>query len=319
MRILRLIFSAFLLFSVVTVVGFFFTREVLLYWGASKIKNSIRELSHAQSRGSFVDQCAELGAVAVSSQSFIDYQIRFITSSEYLVETVCDGFEFDPITISQSSLPQFVTKVPGTSGLIMGPEQNGIELEVFANEIAQLTKTTGFDLKFLGKKKALVVENGVLIKDNVQGLLGDGPVTVCEGYGYVCCNEVTHFGVGDKIIGLPDCAQSCFASCATRPVLLSFNTNPLLDSKTRSVSVTANSPVEFTFVANAGEGTSLSGVLDFGDGIKAMISGLAGQTAHTYECLQSICEYTASIVLEDNWGSKSVSLDLSKIKIIVTR
>ena len=319
MRILRLIISAFLLFSIVIVGGFFVLRELLLYWGTSNIRSSLRELSLSASRGSYSSQCSALGSSLVAGESLVTYQLRFITSSDYLVEAVCEGFQYDPIIIAQGSLPEFVTKVPGTSGFKLSFEQSGIQLEVFAPEIAQMTKTTGFDFSFLTKQKEIIAENGVVVKDAVAQQLGNGPVTVCVGYGYQCCNEVSHFGVGDRITGLPDCEQSCYAACATRPVLLSLNTNPLLDPRTRTITIPSGSPVEFTYVADSGEATSMSGILDFGDGKKAPVSGLAGHFSHTYECLSSRCEYVASVTLEDNWGVKSANLQMSKVTIIVTR
>lgn len=319
MRILRLIISAFLFFLVIAIGGFFIMREVLLYWGSNNIRNSLRELSLAQNRGTYGSQCSALGATTVTGEHLVSYQLRFISSTEYLVEAVCEGFSFDPIQIAQGSLPQFVTKVPGTSGFLMSFEQTGIELEVFATEIAQISKTTGFDFSFLGKKRALVTENGVVIKDATLNFVGNGPVTICGGYGYKCCNEITHFGVGDRIIGLPDCEQSCYSACTTRPVLLSFNTHPLIDPRTRTITIASGTPVEFTFVADRGEATTINGILDYGDGAKTPISGLAGQISHTYECNTSSCEYIASVVLEDNWGAKSAPLEISKVKIIVTR
>jgi hypothetical protein len=319
MRILRLIISAFLFFAVVIVGGFFILRAIMLYRGSYKISSSLRELTVAKNRGSYGSQCALLGSNAIAGELPVTYQLRFISSSEYLTEAVCDGFRYDPILINQGKLPQFITKVPGKSGFLLNLENTGIEIEVFALEIENISKATGFDFSSLSKINSLVAQNGVLIKDVVIDITNDGPITMCSGYGYECCNEVSHFGTGDKIIGLNDCEQSCYAQCSTRPVLLSFNTFPLLDPKTRSITVTSGSPVEFTYVADSGNADSMSGVLDFGDGDKAPISGLAGQVSHTYECTRSRCEYSVLLSLEDNWGVKSANLQTNKLKIIVTR
>lgn len=321
MRILRLLISAFLFFAVISLGGFFLTRELLLFWGKSNIRNSLKSLNLARTAGSYTAQCLDLGANIVTGEQIATYQIRFISSSEYRVEVVCEGFLYEPIVISQETLPNFVTKVPGTSGLFSSPtRQSGIDLTVFSEEIKKLTESTGFDFSLLSRHEPIIVENGVIIADvDIPLTVGSGPVTICQGYGYECCNEISHFGVGDKITGLTDCQQSCYSSCATRPVLLTFNTNPVLDPATRTVQVTSGSPVEFTFVADFGKATSISGILDFGDGTKAPVSGLAGQTAHTYECASARCSYTAKITLEDNWGVKSADVALSKITIVVTR
>ncbi len=320
MRILRLIISAFIFFLVISVGGYFLSREALLFWGTNTIRNSLKTANQAKNKNSFASQCIELGANPVSGENIVTYQLRFLSSSEYLVEAVCEGFQYDPITIAQAKLPQFVTKVPGNSGFFVGKDvQSGIEIEVLALEIDKLIAATGFDFSFLQKQKQLIAENGVLIHDVSQGYLGNGPVTVCEGYGYTCCDSVAQFGVGDRITGLTDCESQCFSSCASRPLVLSFNSNPILDPRTRQVEVVSGTPVEFTYVADAGKAEIVSGILDFGDGKKAQLSGLAGQTAHTYECLRRQCEYTAKIILEDNWGVKSADLGITKVKIIVTR
>ena len=294
-------------------------RELMLYWGTSNVRSSLKEMTLAKNRGSFGSQCNELGSRAVGDSSLVSYQLRFISSSEYLVEAVCEGFQYDPILISQGSLPEFVTKVPGTSGFSLNHQQSGIDLEVFESEINKLSETTGFDFSFLTKHKSLVTQNGVLIKSEELGVINDGPVTVCSGYGYQCCNEVSHFGIGDRITGLPDCEQSCYSACASRPVVLSFNSNPLLDQKTRTVPVSSGSTVQFTFVADSGKANSMSGILDFGDGDKAPISGLAGQVSHIYNCKLARCEYDVRITLEDNWGVKSADLETNKMKVIVIK
>lgn len=319
MRILRLLISAFIFFIIIVVGGFFLVREGLLYWGSSNVRGSLREMVQAKNRGSFGSQCTQLGSVAIGDEQLVTYQVRFITSSEYLVEAVCEGFQYDPITIEQGSLPQFVTKVPGSSGFRYSYDAHGIELEVFSSEVAALSKATGFDFSFLVKKKTLIVDQGILIKSDATSFLGEGPVTICAGYGYECCNEVSHFGVGNQIIGLPDCENSCFSSCASRPVLLSFNTNPLMDPKTRSITIGPGDSVMFTFVADSGEAKSMSGVINFGDGQKAPISGLAGQVSHDYACASTKCTYVASLVLEDNWGVKSAELQTSKVTILVVK
>lgn len=320
MRILKIILSAFLFFAVIVFVGFFLGREVLLYWGENKVRTALRELTITQRRGAFETQCNELGATPIGGEAAVTYQLRFISSSEYLVEAVCEGFAYDPITIAQGALPQFVTKIPGTSGFMLdGMVRNGIELEVFALEIEALSKATNFDFTFLSRNKSIVAENGVVIKNSSVTTVSEGPVTSCPGYGYQCCNEVSHFGVGSKITGLPDCEQSCYARCATRPVLLSLNTNPLVDIQTRTLKAEAGVPVEFTYVADFGDADSGTGILDFGDGKKSPISGLAGKVSHTYECPSGYCEYVASITLEDSWGVKSAQLQTSTVKIVIVR
>ncbi|MBP7740746.1 hypothetical protein KA089_01015 [Candidatus Woesebacteria bacterium] len=319
MRILKLLFTAVILFVLISVSLFFVARESLLFWGTSKIKNSLSTLNLSRNRDSYLSQCKKLGSNFVSGQEIITYRLRFLSSKEYLLEAVCDQFSYDPILIEQVILPQFVTKVPGTSGFVLSTQQSGIELQVFADEISKIAQATKMDLSKMLKKKVLVAQDGLIISDSKNGFIGGGPVTSCNGYGYTCCQAVSQTGVGDKISGLVDCEDSCYYSCATRPVVLSFNTNPLFDPRERSVEVNTDETVEFTYVADAGQSNTVGGVLDFGDGKKLPISGLAGQSSHTYTCAKTRCEYTAKLVLEDNWGVESADTNINKIKIIVRK
>jgi hypothetical protein len=317
MRILSQILSVFLLLCVGLVAGFFLTRELLLYQGKSQLRTSLQQLSVARNQGTYESQCRQLGSSASGSDGLVKYQLRFVSSYEYVTEAVCEGFSHNPISMSREIFPRYVSKVPGTSGFVVSANPNGIEIEAFADEIQQFAELTRFDLAYLKKVETIVAENGVIVRDADQGLVGGGPVTVCEGYGYQCCNTVSHIGMGERILGLTDCDQNCYRTCATRPIILSFNSNPMLDFSTRSVNVRSGETVEFTFVADAGSADSLVGILDFGDGNKLPISGLAGQVTNTYRCGSNTCEYEAKLVLEDNWGVVSAETGISKIKVVV--
>lgn len=319
MRIIKLLFSAIIIFFIITVAGFFVARESLLFWGTSKIKNSLGTLTLSKSRDSFISQCKQLGSTFVNGEDIVTYRLRFLSSNEYLLEAVCSQFSFDPILMEQVVLPSFVTKVPGTSGFLLSSKPNGIELQVFSEEINKISEAIKIDLSSLLRRKTIIAEEGVIISNANEALLGGGPVTSCNGYGYECCQDVSQTGVGNKITGLVDCEKSCYSSCATRPVVLSFNSNPLFDPKARSLTTSSGGTVEFTYVADAGKATTVGGILDFGDGKKLPISGLASQSSHTYTCTKASCEYTVRLVLEDNWGVESAETNISKIKIIVRK
>lgn len=318
MRVLRFIFTAFVLFCVIAVLGFFVTREALLFWGTSKIRGSLRTLSNSLSKSAFSSQCLELGATPIANAPLVSYQLRFLSSTEYVLEAVCDGFPYEPIRLGQEQLPTFVSKVPGGSGLfVQRGVQSGIALSVFADEITAVSQALDFELDFLTREKPIIAEGGVLIQDPGGLITTNGPVTQCEGYGYECCDTVAQFGVGDRITGLVDCESTCYAQCASRPLILSLNSNPIMNPNTRTATVQTGTSVEFTYVADDGEASSISGVMDFGDGVKVPVSGLAGQTAHTYTCARSRCTYTAQLKLTDNWGIESADVGISKITIVV--
>lgn len=318
MRILKLFFSALVIVTISTVIGLFALREALLFWGGSTVRKSLQTVVLTQNRGGYTSQCQQLGSTALSGEQLVKYQLRFLSSTEYVLEAICEGFSFDPILIERKSLPKFVTKVPGTSGFLLTLDNSGIGLQVFAQEIKKATQMSGIDFSFFLKQKNIIAQNGIVVDDTELYALGNGPVTSCEGYGYQCCNETSHVGLGDKINGLVDCELSCFSSCATRPIILSFNSSPLMDPVTRTSTIKNGDVVEFTYVADAGAADSVAGVLDFGDGKKLPVTGLAAQTSHTYTCQLYQCTYEVSLVLEDNWGISSAPTTVSKITILVT-
>ncbi len=319
MRVLKLLFSALVIFLVLTLIAFFITREALLYLGTSRIKSSLRELSLARNKGSFVSQCKQLGSTYTAGEDIVSYQLRFLSSQEFVLEAVCNQFPLDPITIKRVSLPQFVSKVPGTSGFKLNYSQNGVELQVFAQELEKLQEASNLDLSKLVRVKDLVADDGVVIASGSNGYLGNGPVTTCVGYGYQCCEDVTHIGVGNRIEGLVDCEQNCYLTCAKRPVILSFNTNPLVNPSMRTLHINNGETVEFTYIADAGKNVSVVGVINFGDGKKTSVSGLAGQTSHVYSCTKSSCDYLTQLFLEDNWGVKSADTHISRIRVVVRK
>lgn len=319
MRILKLFFSAIIFFVIITIVGFFIAREALLFWGTSKIKNSLATLSQARNRDSFAAQCKQLGSTYVGGEELVTYRLRFLSSDEFLLEAVCSQFSQDPILIEQVDLPQFVSKVPGTSGFILNSRQSGIELQVFSDEINKIASLIKIDLSSLLRVKSLVAEDGVIVSVGQNESVGSGPITSCGGYGYQCCQDVSQTGVGDKIVGLADCEKNCYSSCVTRPIILSFNSNPLFDPRLRTLEATSGDTVEFTYVVDSGNASSVVGILDFGDGKKLPISGLAGQSSHTYTCNKNSCEYIVRLVLEDNWGVESSDTNISKIKIVLRK
>lgn len=76
-------------------------------------------------------------------------------------------------------------------------------------------------------------------------------------------------------------------------------------------------PLNLLYVADAGKETTVGGVLDFGDGKKLPVTGLAGQSSHTYTCNRTQCEYLVQLTLEDNWGVESSETNISKINVVV--
>lgn len=321
MRIVRylLIFTALVL--ILGVGSFFVVREALLYWGTQSLVESLRSLKESATSGLFEIECArKTGGTGFEVTSDpVTVQLRFLSSEEYVLEAVCAGFPQSPILIKQQTLPPFITKVPGTSGFIWEElHQSGVELAVFSQLEKQLSDISKFDLGFISKSRGIMVDDRVIVtRASVQPDLSAGPETSCEGYGYTCCNETAEMGAGSQITGLPSCPERCFAACVARPVVLSFNSNPFFDVKTRTVSIGSGETVEFRYVGSS-TSNGLQAVVDFGDGKQGMAEGTQGSIVHNYTCNQAACAYPARIILRDAWGVESIDTPVSKITINVT-
>ena len=313
MRVLSLLIKLFSLLFVLVVVVFLIGREVVLSMGVSNIKDSVLTLRDHQKRSTYYDVCNRKGSQVIEGFEFVTYQLRFTSSTEYVLEAVCAQLEFDPVLIEKKSLPRFVSKVPGASGFLMSRDKvTGIELEAFG-EIEKM-----LDLSFpISKQKTVAVNNMQLVYPQTDQFFDEGPVSSCEGYGYLCCDNLTQQGIGEQISGADGCPDTCFADCETRPSLLSFTTNPLLNPKTRTIQISRNSGLEFHFVVDGGDSRAVKVNIDYGDGETESVSAEEGRSIHRYACSTHYCRYQAHIELEDNWGVKSVETSINRINIEV--
>lgn len=305
MRVIRFLLSAFLILGVVGTVGGLITREILLQLGVGTIKNSLSVMRRSSGGGgatAYIQQCQQKGVIVAPGESYIgSLQLRFTSSTEYVVEVVCGTFVLDPIQIETKELPPFVKKVVGSSGITWGTGRSGVVLEV------------------LGRRMSVGIENELTFTENgVAANLGTGPRTACAGYGFQCCQAETTVGQGEQLSGVTDCPRTCFTTCRARPVVLSFVTQPFYDQATRTLEVKTSEQVEFAFVTSAGASPLVTVTVDFGDGQNQQLNTLTGSASHTYSCTRASCEYQAKISVVDGDGIEAVGTPLTMIKIKVT-
>jgi hypothetical protein len=320
MRILRF-FSTTLVFLIVfSVISFFVAREVLLYWGYSSLKNSLASMREVRRQESYVYTCLQRGSDGDGTESVVTLQLRFDSSSEYILEAVCQGFSMSPIEISRQELPPYVLKLPGTSGFhANSDEYQGVTLTAFAAELEALGSQLRLDLSRLIKQRTIVYDGQRLEMMSGGELdLASGPITSCEGYGFNCCQLESEMGVGDQISGLSGCEKTCFSRCERRPVVLSLNTNPFTDAQTRTLSVTAGEPVEFIYVADDVGRDTIKARFDFGDGETQEVDGRNNRVSHTFTCSRSSCSYIVSLSLENEMGIPSIPTRVSELKVVVS-
>ncbi len=317
MRVAGSFLTILLIVLLLGIGGFFIAREVILSWGVNSFKASLQKLALQSRNGSYATQCAADAAEGLPIET--QAQLRFTSNTEYVLEVTCDTFSTNPILISKNVLPPFITKVPGGSGVIWGNGRSAIELQVFNTVVQEIAEVAKIDVSFLEKKRIIGVEDmAIVVFEPTEKLIGAGPVTSCEGYGFQCCKVETQVGVGERITGLTACSDTCYSSCSSRPLVLSFMSTPLFHPSTREVTISSGEMVDFSFVADAPDGTTVQATVDFGDGATpTVIDSDTGKLTHKYECAYPTCTYVARIKLLDNWRVASYDASINSITIVV--
>lgn len=339
MRVLRIIFTACIGLLVVGISAFFIVREVVLSMAVSQIRSQVRFLKSAQVDPAFTQSCLEYGGSPRSNAPLIRAQLRFTTSSEYVVEVICVGAPTMRHVLREGALPSFAQKMIGQSGVIEGGTDQGVTIEVFG-------------------RFGWVFERDSIVQGTTQQQPGDtasftnGPTTVCAGYGYTCCGEISQVGQGEHQVAALDCPRTCFASCAERPVVLSFQSQEPPLSEGRILSLRSGQTVRFVYTLSdvSYEEGRLLAQLDstgsvsafflpliqtltkpqrpsdalrntsiiFGDGSTTEVSGLQGAVDHTYTCTRPLCVYNATLQAVTQNGITSSLTDGSRIQVQVS-
>ncbi|MFZ1721321.1 MAG: PKD domain-containing protein [Microgenomates group bacterium] len=314
MRVLRYLFFWLSIVLLIVIASFFVAREALLYWGISTVKQSLLQLQRAGNQNSYQIECKRRG---LSSGGQEILQLRFLSSTEYVLEAHCSKTSRESILIERQQLPPFVEKVPGRSGIVWDTTKSGIELEVFRQIEKQMNALLFNHGNWVSRSRRILVDNRIVYED--QELPGPefGPVTSCNGYGYECCQDVSQYGVGDRLSGITDCEKSCYSACVSRPVILSFTSNPFFDLKTRTIEIASGATVEFVYVADEGQANSLTALFDFGDGKTEQVTGTAKALNHKFTCATAECQYHVRLRLKDNWGIESADTPVSTMTVKV--
>lgn len=302
MRILSFLFKSFIVLTILGVAGFFIGRELLLYSGTAQLRNATVQLRQvAQNRSPYIVECQKRGATDLTVDVIEKIQLRFSDSRAYSVEVLCRHLSLDPIIVSEHTLPLFVTKVPGTSGLVWDSGMNAVGLELW------------------GRTKTFVLEGTDFSSTNAEAnvLLASGPITTCEGYGYSCCGSESAEGVGNQITIAQDCPRTCYQQCVSRPVVLSFSTDPYFDITTRLLEISPEQEVTFSYVADFGGSTKATVIIDFGDGNQQEFDTTQGTTTHAYSCTKRGCQYSAQLKIVNNEKVESVPTTISQVQINV--
>lgn len=297
MRIIKFIFRSILTLLLLSGIAFLVAREVLLFMGVSKIKSSLSTLRRASISKSYFKKCRELGAFFDSGDETV-LQLRFISPQEYLSEILCSHASINPIVIGREKLPMFVTKADLDSGIVWGNGRSAVTLEIF------------------GRHRAVGVEEQAIT--TFSSSAGSyGPVTSCQGYGYQCCQPESEQGVGKVLATAVDCPRACYQTCERRPVVLSFNTQPVMKRDKREVNISSGESVDFSYVVDGGFAKQVNVKLNYGDGQLDTFATDKKVVSHTYHCTQVACVYEVSLSVEDDKHIQAADLPVMHLRVKV--
>jgi len=334
MRILKALLVSLVTLLISLLVLVYVAREVLLLGSIWLVQSRYNQLITAVDDGQYNTECSRLGVMSGAQLP----RLRFISSTEYVVEVVCGGLEESAVTGTKYKLWPLVKKGLGDSGLTNLPTQKVVALEVFGRSAAVLQTDTGETSLALSQKPTTVSVNG--------------PTAHCQAYGATCCVDGEEQGIGDQVKGSLDCPKSCYVQCHNRPVILAFNSSPFYDYETRVLTVKRNQEVEFSYVISEtqkdffadarlkeqsdpivvtlslvrqlferkadSQKQELTQVLvDFGDGETTTSTQEKDTVSHTYQCAREICRFTAALSAKNRYGAQTQVGYLSTITINV--
>lgn len=340
MRILRIFFTAIVLLLVIGLIGGFIAREILLMMALQQLRGDLKRLPSLPLSQKISQECLEYAGGASQGGSTIRYQLRFISDRQYVLEGVCEISESLRTVFETKSLPILVRREIGQSGIIQGQNLHGLEVSIFGRLGTVYEEENFFWTSYHSEE-----EKGVITQE--------GPVTVCGGYGYECCDKTYQTGLGEQKSEALDCPRSCFPGCTQKPVVLTFNADPF-DQETRTASLQSGDIVEFLYTVTdvrgdvfaqeniTNEQVSLRWddtflqilekyatkkepldsiekvVITFGDGQFQDLTNLQGSVTHTYTCTRvEGCEYTATVQGVTKKGITSDLEGLAKIRVQV--
>ncbi len=330
MRVLKTLLLSLLSISILAGLGFLVMREVLLLVTITNVKKSLITMRDIDGEQTYLTDCMSRGSDRDETGRAHHTQLRFVENGEYVVEVVCNQMDYDPIEVERKKLASTVKPHPG---------QSGIKWDTDA----------GLNFSTFKRTASISVIEGVIISSLKPSTITNyqGPDSACQSYSFQCCDQNTQLGRGKKINQALDCPQTCYETCVERPLILTFTTQPYYNRMTRTLNISANQPVVFSYLVTPNQNPDISLVayeesddkieniimtidklltrqlddvqvqvlLDYGDGETAEFTGMRGQVEHNYKCASSSCLYRATLKVVNAQGVESLDTTQNTIKI----
>ena len=302
----------------------FIAREAFLWQGTRSFKRDLVALNRMSTNKSCE---SEFGSIMTEGEQMYR-QVRFTSSRAYVLELICPGFPDQPLASEQRVLSSFVSKLPGSAGILQRTDvvESYVGLTVF-QELAkglpeQLRPWLGWistsELIGLAASETVVKPFSESPTETALTQYGQGPVSSCEGYGFICCDGQTQYGMGDSVTDVPSCPVNCFERCVSRPLIISWRSSPMADWGTDVVSLPEGGTVQFYYgLEDLDELGPWTATVDFGDGQTDTATGKEGSLSHYYSCDSSYCEYVAQVSVTNAQSAVSAPTQLSKLIVAV--
>jgi len=294
-------------------------REYLLYQGTREFRGVLLDLDRSRVSGTLQEECLERTAGGLDGD-VVEYFVRFTSDHKFEIEAYCTEFSFDPRQLGRGELHPFVTKLPGSSGVLFGEEPSFIELTAFEPELLAIEGWTGWNLDLLRRSRAIGVE-GNRLKEFV-GALPDytvGPATSCTGYGYVCCDRETQVGTGELLASSVECDGGCYGSCMELPSVVALTPSPYFEPDSREIRISAGNIANFAYVVQSGSYPVTSVNIEYGDGAVESSTEVSGMFSHAYTCPTESCRYTAIITAVDERENRSAVTLINRVDVLVAQ
>lgn len=300
MRLFKYVFGGLLVAAVVGYLGWQVREKAVLAIVGYQFRNELSSLKRLVYRTNTTGVLCERGQIE-------GYQLRFVSESEYVMEPVCSGVNDSDGEVKK--LGMGVKRLYG-SGVMIKVEE-GIP-----------TMEDGW--VHLGYGESVVVVgffDGVpKVEWNVTDMTigGDSPArAACSEWGFSCCKSGVEVGEQTQVRTY-DCMNSCFQQCNRLPMVMFFNTEPVVDPRNREVRV-PKSDQSVRFGLSVSDDQENGWVeIDFGDGkMSGKLPADKAEVEHEYNCSQQSCVYLVEVKGGDEAGNSLVKSELNKLKVIV--
>jgi hypothetical protein len=305
MRFLKLFFGLALLLSILSGLVYVTVVEVTIRYGAWDLRQDLEKVTilAAEPKSEHFRRCADtlkadpdttneqMPQPGMVTYPLSAYQLRFTSTTEYVIEVVCNRKPVKILALDSGKLSRGLVKVAGSGMYVPIRKAN----ESYRDVTGMVRLGFGYrvlDVGLLEGTPGWLMDTGAYPLNEGKHI----PATSCEGWGYRCCYPALEVGEGAKEPRATDCSAICYSHCGQRPVLIFFNTDPVLDYKSRTLTLYGSEVmVSFGYELIDADSALEKVMIDFGDGESYETSVQKGLVQHTYRCDQPECVYVARI------------------------